>query len=201
MHLRRTLPIVVLGLALSAVNVASAGTIKKCKDADGKWHYGDFAAEECAKSKITEIDKQGLKVKEQLAPPTEAELEARREAQERQQQAAREAEARMKERERISKSYSSEEAITRQKDNQVQALDQAIDTDQKLKARLGARLGKLTATLAPPAELESVKGQIADYDAAIAAKQSKRAAIIKRFDEELALYRELVIGGKETAAQ
>jgi hypothetical protein len=47
--------------------------IKKCKDATGRWHYGDTAAEECAKSKITEMSDEGTTKQVIAAPPTEGE--------------------------------------------------------------------------------------------------------------------------------
>ena len=34
---------------------SGASSIKKCQDATGKWHYGDTAADECARSKVTVI--------------------------------------------------------------------------------------------------------------------------------------------------
>ena len=51
--------------------------IKKCQDAQGKWHYGDDAADACARSKVIELDQRGIKRKETAAPLTEAQLKER----------------------------------------------------------------------------------------------------------------------------
>ena len=64
--------------ALCALPVYSQ-TIKKCQDEEGKWHYGDNAAEECERSRVTEIDESGALVKHVKAPPTQEELDAKRE--------------------------------------------------------------------------------------------------------------------------
>ena len=63
-------------LALPA-QAEKTATIKKCKDATGRWHYGDTAAEACAKSKITVLSEEGTTKKVIAAPPTQAELKER----------------------------------------------------------------------------------------------------------------------------
>ena len=51
-------------------HAAKGAGIKKCQDETGKWHYGDTAAEGCAKSKVIVITETGTKRKEIAAPPT-----------------------------------------------------------------------------------------------------------------------------------
>lgn len=79
-----TLPIVLVLLAPVMVSAAGSSTtdkapvrIKKCQDAQGKWHYGDDAADACARSKVIELDQRGIKRKETAAPLTEAQLKER----------------------------------------------------------------------------------------------------------------------------
>ncbi|HJW80631.1 MAG TPA: hypothetical protein VJ396_00170, partial [Acidiferrobacterales bacterium] len=64
-------------LPASAADDKKGGRIKKCQDAAGKWHYGDSADEDCARSKVIELDTRGIQRKEIAAPLTEAELKAR----------------------------------------------------------------------------------------------------------------------------
>jgi hypothetical protein len=70
-----------LGLLLPGLNAhaasSSTSSIKKCQDATGKWHYGDTAADECARSKVTVITEKGTTKSVIAAPPTEAELKER----------------------------------------------------------------------------------------------------------------------------
>ena len=194
MRLTRTVLITLLGLGFAVTQPAVAGTIKKCQGADGKWHYGDFAASECAKTKITEIDDQGLKVKERAAPLTAAELEERHKTAADKKLLAKQARERELLRKRILGTYDSEESILRTRDNRVRSLNQAIDTDQKLRSRLTARLKKIQGEQGLTGEVESVQNQIAEYDHAILAKEEMRQSIVQRFDQELALYRSLISG-------
>ncbi len=194
-----TRPVLTLLLVLGAAAATPAlgGTIKKCQGADGKWHYGDFAAEECAKTKITEIDDQGLKVKERAAPPTAAELEERQRQAELKKQEAEAARAREVLRKRILGTYDSEESIVRTRDNRVKALNQAIETDEKLRGRLAVRLKKIGRSKHAADEAVSIRHQIVEYDEAIRAKHEMREAIVERFDRELALYRSLISKGPD----
>ncbi|MDH3282101.1 MAG: hypothetical protein OEQ18_13365 [Gammaproteobacteria bacterium] len=198
MRLTRSVLLMLLGLGLTAAQPVVAGTIKKCQDAHGKWHYGDFAAQACAQTKITEIDNQGLKVKEQDAPPTAAELQERRDQAADAEKAATAARERELLRKRILGTYDSEESIVRTRDNRVKALNQAIETDRKLRGRLVARLNRIKRDQSLADDAESVKHQIAEYDNAILSKEEMRQSIVARFAEELALYRSLISRAPDT---
>jgi len=68
----------ILGVVFTAnlLIAAPAHAIKKCKDADGKWHYGDIAVRACQQSKITTLNKRGFVKDEKSAPKTDDELKA-----------------------------------------------------------------------------------------------------------------------------
>lgn len=74
-------PLLLCLLAAGPANAAdpqkSQPRIKKCQDAQGKWHYGDTADAECARSKVIELDQRGIQRREISAPLTEQELKAR----------------------------------------------------------------------------------------------------------------------------
>jgi len=59
--------IAALGLTVPTFTVEAA-KIKKCKDAEGKWHYGDQAADECERANIIELSTQGITTKV-IRPP------------------------------------------------------------------------------------------------------------------------------------
>jgi hypothetical protein len=86
-------------------------TITKCQDAEGQWHYGNYASQECGNSPITELRESGVTLDVREAPPTVEELEKRR-AQEQQR---REAQLKREEKRRVDRvlkeKYSSEEVI------------------------------------------------------------------------------------------
>ena len=64
-------------LFISVAQISTAKTIAKCQDAQGNWHYGDYASQEC-ENDITEMREDGLKVRVLKAPPTMEEIEAER---------------------------------------------------------------------------------------------------------------------------
>ena len=81
---------VLIGLALWLVPPVSAdtGRIKKCQDAQGHWHYGDFASQHCRNSVVSEMDENGLKRGEQAPPRSQEELHLQSEAEQQALQAA-----------------------------------------------------------------------------------------------------------------
>jgi len=66
--------VAVFTATLPAAAAEKSARIKKCQDSAGKWHYGDSADEECARSKVIELDMRGIQRKEIAAPLTAAEL-------------------------------------------------------------------------------------------------------------------------------
>lgn len=178
----------------------SAQTIKKCQDADGKWHYGDHAAMECEQSaRITEIDEEGDMVSETDAPPTQEELDAKLRAEEQmvEQEEAAAVQARMDQ--RLLVTYESADRILQTRDALLAAIDSAIDADQILRQKLIGELGKLESTkdgetgelLATPEELDSLRQQIADFDASVRDRRAKRKIAEDKYDLEHKRFQEL----------
>lgn len=195
---------VVFGLAVSAgVQAADTRLIKKCQDATGKWHYGDTAAEECAKSGVTEISQQGVKKKESAAPLTETELaeyERRKEETERERQQA--AEQKRKD-ELLLATYAHEDDITYARDRKLAQIESMIkaseDTLKSLRAVLTrmerqaveeSRDGKPVSQDAARG-VEQTKAQIANHEAAMKAKREEQEAVRKQYAAELEHYREI----------
>jgi hypothetical protein len=175
--------------------------IQKCQDAEGRWHYGQHAAAECAGDKtITTIDERGLKLKEQAPPPTVEELEARKEAQARKKEEERKAAARRAADQKLLYSYESEEALLQARDSQLNSMDNVLRGNRKLlESRYAQRaklLQQLTALQGKDAEtalkqLSTIKTEIAEFEAATTSREADRAQIIERFEQDLARYREL----------
>jgi predicted RNase H-like nuclease (RuvC/YqgF family) len=190
------------GLALLlAASPAGAQTIKKCKDAQGKWHYGDTAAEECAQSRVTVIDDQGIKVKEMAVPMTEAELQAHEAAKAKEEEARQRKEARQKEDSRLLASFDSEESIIRSRDERVTHLNGSIEVNQELIEQLRQQLANQQQRLAaakdgPQKEqaqkyVTTTETQIREYEAANQDKRQQIERIKQRFNAYLERYREL----------
>ena len=93
--------------------------IKKCQDADGRWHYGDVAVAQCNKSKVTTLNDRGFIDAQKDAPKTEEQLQKEKEAQAEIDAEMARKEAIDKERNRVLSIYETEADIDRQRDNQI----------------------------------------------------------------------------------
>jgi chromosome segregation ATPase len=203
----RTLFIVVALFGLPGVALAAKDgpVIKKCQDAQGQWHYGDTAADECAQSKVTEINDRGVKVNEQAAPLTEEELAARKAAKEAAEAKRRQEEKRRKEDQRLLATYDSEAAIIRSRDERLQNIENMIKINQELIKTLEQNLARLRDrskgadpkhAKALAKEISRAESQIADYKAANEERQKERQQVSERYNADLARYREILQGGK-----
>jgi len=183
-----------LSAALLCAGAAQAQTITKCQDADGNWHYGDFAAEACAEdSKVTEIDQRGLKVKETDAPPTQEELDAQKAAEE---QARREEERRASEQaedRRLLQTYDSAQAIIDARDERVRAIEQELDSHEMFRQDLVDEKERVVSD-GEEERVEQLNRELEQYDAAIERLERERRETVEEFNHELERYRELAGG-------
>ena len=191
-------------LSLFITGAFAADTIKKCKDATGRWHYGDTAAEECATSKITVMSDQGTTKKVIDAPPTEAELkqiEAQREVDaEKQKQATEQA----KKDALLLSTYGGEDDITYIRDRKIAQIETSIkaseETLKSLNAALSrmekqetddAKTGKADEDKSGAKNIEQTKIQIARHETLIAEKRKEQDVLRQQYADELTRYREL----------
>lgn len=190
-------------LSFAGAHAADTGpTIKKCKDTAGRWHYGDTAAEECAKSKVTVMSDEGTTKKVIAAPPTEQELkerEAQRETIEAEQ--ARAAERARKDTLLLS-TYGVEDDIIYIRDRKIAQIEASIKASEETMKPLRAALTRMeaqaadeskdaTAAEATAKNIEMTRSQIARHEAAIAVKRQEQETLRKQYTEELERYREL----------
>jgi hypothetical protein len=195
-----------LGLLLSGPGAHAASgkssTIKKCQDATGKWHYGDTAADECAKSKVTVITEKGTTKSVIAAPPTEQELKER----EAQRETIEAEQARVVERARkdtlLLSTYGVEDDIIYIRDRKISQIEASIKASEETLKPLRAALVRMeaqavdeskdaTAAEATAKNIEMTRNQIARHEGAIAAKRQEQEALRKQYTEELERYRQL----------
>ena len=197
---------VILGLFLTSASAYAAteegGTIKKCRDATGHWHYGDTAAEECSKSKITVLSDEGMTKKVIAAPPTEQELklrEAQRENIEAEQ--ARATEQARKDALLLS-TYGVEDDIIYIRDRKIAQIEASIKASEETLKSLRAALTRMEAQAADESKdakaaaataknIELTHGQIARHEGAVAVKRQEQEMLRKQYAQELERYREL----------
>ena len=175
--------------------------IKKCKDADGQWHYGDIAVRECENSKVTTLSDQGFIKEEKAAPKTSDEL-AVEEAQQAELDAEKQRQEEIdKEKTRILSIYETEEAIDRQRENQLYSVDSNIAVHnsylESMKEQIAYHQKKLAKTTNAGVKTR-IEKQIADteaeyqqYSKELVLLKSQREVVIERFDKEKSLYQEL----------
>ncbi|OGI39606.1 MAG: hypothetical protein A2V91_02360 [Candidatus Muproteobacteria bacterium RBG_16_64_10] len=197
------LSLLLLPLAATAADATSSKSIRKCQDASGKWHYGDSAAEECAKSKITEISEKGTKKKEIAAPPTEEELKAREQRKDELEQEQKLTAAKKRRDELLLSTYGHEDDIIYTRDRKLAQIDSSIkaseDTLKSLRAALARLEGQAAeesrggkALPAPTAKsIDQTKKQIETHEAAIRTRRQEQEAVRKQAAADLERYREL----------
>lgn len=193
--------IAALGLGFPTFTVEAA-KIKKCKDAQGKWHYGDQAADECERSKIIELSGEGVKTKEIRAPATEEELAAR-ELEKAEMEAVKK---RAAEQARIDRqllaTYGHEDDIIYIRDRKLVQIESTIAAATATLKPLRAALVRMEKEAASAkegsqvakdlkAQIIKTKQQIARHETAMGAKRQEQEAIRAQADADLKRYREL----------
>ncbi|WP_372523309.1 hypothetical protein [Sulfuricaulis sp.] len=195
-----------LGFLLPAIGTHAADkgpTIKKCKDAVGQWHYGDTAAQECAKSKITVMTDAGTTKKVIAAPPTEQELkerEARKEVEEAEQQRSVD---QAKKDVLLLSTYGGEDDITYIRDRKIAQIETSIKASEETLKNLRAALARMEAQAADEGKggkaadpstvknIEQTKKQIARHEDVVAEKRKEQEALRKQYADEMERYREI----------
>ena len=196
----------------NAVAADKAPRIQKCQDAKGVWHYGDTADEECAKSKITVINQQGVRVQEVAAPPTEAELaeqERNRTAIEAEQRRIREQE--MKD-QQLMAIYGHEDDIALVRDRkladinaQMKGTEATLETLRKSLERMQAQAEAEKRAGRPieqnKKDIAKTEAQIEKHSAALQKREAEKAAVLKHYEADLKRYRELKAGRHKPTAE
>lgn len=188
-----------LTVLLPHVSSADKLTIKKCKDATGRWHYGDSAAAACANSKVTIMNQEGVKTSVINAPLTEAE----KKQHEKEQEQAEKSKEQEKRDQLLLATYSHEADILYIRDRKVAQLESSIKASQDTLKPLRATLARLQAQA--DTEMKSkqavskqtaksvaqTRSQIAKHEAAIAQRRKEQDAIKTQAAADLKRYREL----------
>ncbi len=188
-----------LAFALTLPAGAESARIKKCQDASGKWHYGDTAPAECARSKVIELSGEGVKRKVIEAPPTEEELKRRETEREALAREKEQTEAQRRRDEMLLSSYGHEDDIIYARDRKLAVIEANIkaaeETVKQLRAALERMQAQKAAGIKGGEELDDhiarTQAQIERQEAAIAAKRREQEEIRRQYDQDLERYREL----------
>ena len=188
--------IITLVLLFSIAN--SAYAIKKCKDADGKWFYGDIAVAECEYSKITTLNDRGFITEEIAAPKTDEELKAQEEELAIQDAQEKKLIADEEEKRRVLSIYETEADIDRQRDNQLYSVQSNMAVHQAYQKGMGRRIAsyevKLVETKSKRAkekytsQIKEAKTRVENSKNELIVLEAQKKDIIKKFAKEKEVY-------------
>jgi len=193
-----------VALSPSASAEEKKGTrIKKCQDGAGKWHYGDTADEQCARSKVIELDTRGIQRKEIAAPLTEAELKEREQNREQTEKARKQAEEQERRDQQLLATYALEEDIVLTRDRKISEVEVQIRAGQETLTSLRSSLTRLQAQAAEeqrtgktvlPQTAKTIannEAQIAKHETHIQASKKEQEKMRTQYETELMRFREL----------
>jgi hypothetical protein len=203
--------IISCAILATGIFVLPAHAIKKCKDAQGHWHYGDTAAAACNKSAIIEIDDRGIKRNEEAPPLTRKQLKDRVTTEAEKQRLAK-LEAEQKRRDNLLlTSYGHEKDIAYVRDRKLASIDAIIKGSESTKKSFESILKRLEAQAADEqrkgrsvpkkiaANIAQTKEQIIEHEMTLKTKRKEREQVIKQYEADVKRYRELK--GKKSAAK
>jgi len=190
-------------LPASAADDKKGPRIRKCQDAAGQWHYGDSADEECARSKVIELDARGIKRKEIAPPLTEAELKTREQNREQEEKARKIAEEQQRRDQQLLATYAIEADIILTRDRKISDIEAQINASQETLKSLRASLAKLqkqaseeqrTSKQVSPQTAKTISNnetQIAKHDAYVEKLKKDQETMRVQYQTELERFREL----------
>lgn len=178
-----------------------AGSIKKCQDANGQWHYGSSAARACGKAEIIEFKAGSNKRKVHKAPPTQEELadfkaKKREKIEEKQRRKDERAQDKL-----LAQSYAVEDDIIYERDRKIKDLQGGIDSSEATLASLTAvrnrarkRANEESATSAGISKntkktLASAERQVSRHERAVMEKNKELEEMKRYYDDALMRYR------------
>ena len=184
--------ITVLILAMQAP-VTSGQQIKKCQDAEGNWHYGNFADEACGNTAVDELHETGVKINTDLPPPSEEEM-ARKE---RMQEALRmQEEFSQDQRKRdleVLRIYGSEETIVSTRDRKLASIDNNIEITRQIKEGTVKdidKLLKMKKTKKVERQLQEREDAVKSYNRVIRHNLTEREKLSEKYIAILNEFRE-----------
>lgn len=191
----------ILLLLVQVILLDSVFAITKCQDAEGNWHYGDYATDVCANSKLTKLNDKGVKVAEVAAPKTEQELQEEQANKERNQAEKLAIEQAEAEKSRILSIYETESDIDRVRDNQLSSIQGNIDvhkayiiSKEKSIERLTAKQNNATHPKLKEklqVQIDEAKSELEKSQQAVKEFEVQKIEIAEKFEKEKQMYREL----------
>jgi hypothetical protein len=193
-----------MGLAsgpLWAAPPAATSTTFKCKDENGKWHYGDKLPPECAKKANTELGKSGVTLKTNEGQLTPEQLQVREAEQKKLAAEKKRALEQKRYNNALLTTYTSEQEIDRarekslkQTEDTIRGIQQKITDTQLRQRQMQKEADSYKGKKAPPDVLRGIDEADADLrtnQQLVVATRKQLDTIRAKFDEDKRLYLEL----------
>lgn len=191
-----------LMLSLPALAAEGDKKIFKCQDALGRTHYGTAAAEECARSKVTEMSGQGTTRREIDAPLTEEELKKREERKVDDDRKKMDSDERARRDKILLSTYTSVDELEQFRTRKLTEIEKVISSSETTLSSLRRSLERLEAETAEEQKagkpnpktakaLEQARLQVDRHNQQIEKRRREMETARKQFDEDIARYREL----------
>lgn len=188
------LPALLVGIVLFAIASSAHATLYKWVDQHGFVHYSDRLPPDVVNRASTQLNREGIAVKNIGQAPTAAELQARQAAQKRKHELDRERMLAERRDRALLDSYTNESDIDLAKTRALATIEGQITSAQAYIAQIAKRRGELQAkqaTYAPGAVPGSIRSEVASIDADLArqaefvvGKQKEAAAVAARYDAD-----------------
>ena len=190
----RNLSIATAFCVSATLSTASIGQgIAKCQDADGNWHYGNFADEACAQeSDVTKLNAGGEVVGVVKPPPTKEELEAEQKAKKERDAANKVRKQQIERDQNIVRIYGSEEVILATRDRKIESIDGNIQVTEQLRQGIVSDIEELKTreqTKKVKALITERENAIKSYDQVISQSKVERNKIEAEFADILERFR------------
>ena len=194
---------IALTLLACAASPALAQKLYKWVDADGNVHYSDSVPPEDVDKPHEQFNEQGIVVDRVERAKTAEEIAAEEAARKAAEEEARRIERQRQEDAKLLAIYSSEADITRARDQQVDAIERAVDAARAFVNGQSKSLAVLMERAASAQDrgqeisealassIDSAQSQIREQEDFIAEKEAEKQAAIKYFEGMLARFREI----------
>lgn len=203
-----TLIILVMGVLLVSQAGLAAGSLKKWKDKDGQWHFGDVIPPEYSQQAHEELNVQGRTVEVQKRAKTEAEIAEEKRLAAVEEEKQRMAEEKARHDRILLDTFSSVDDMEMARDGKVAAINTRISLAEKRIEKLQKDLDQRMETAAaqersgksPNQELkqdiDELHRQIKNQDEFIKTQNDEKEGVMASYAQDIERYKELQSGLK-----
>lgn len=180
-------------LMVALMGPAMAQQIKKCQDADGNWHYGNFADEACSDSAVDELHETGVTIGTDLPPPSDEEVQRQARMDEAKKMQEEFGEEQRKRDLEVLRIYGNEQTIVATRDRKLAAIDNNIDVTRQIKAGTMKdidKLLKMKQTKKVKRQLEEREDAVKSYNRVIRHNLTEREKLSEKYITLLNEFRE-----------